>query len=82
MLPSECLPTEPSYGGLSFTLRAPNGAVGEVLLSRKAFFYKKSQGGVPFDGPRTKRWSAHPSVERAWEVVTSDLWWDEPEPDL
>jgi hypothetical protein len=62
-------------GRYSYTLQHANGAVVQVLLRERAFFFKKQKGGEAWGKNAHHAWAAYDTVEAAWGDVKRQLFW-------
>ena len=78
-VPEELLPDVGPWGkrgAHSYTKTHANGASVEILVRNRAFFNRKSKGGVPATAPRTFGWNAAGGIAHAWRTARESLVWE------
>ena len=68
-LPAAAFPQGDSRGMHSYTLKATNGAVLEVLLAKKCYYIKKYADGFAPASTPTVSWSKHGGAAESWVVA-------------
>ena len=74
-LPADALPDSVGKGRLNFTNKSKTGAAVEIQLRNRRFYYKKTDGGRPWQGKPSQYWSQHTSAHAAWEECKRALNW-------
>ena len=75
-VPEEALPQGPSKGQSNYTIHCSLGAIVEVQLTKKAFWMKKSRGGLAYNqSPKGFAWSKHGGVVECWAKVVEMVGW-------